>query len=161
MPELKWIHFDKITTAFLTEAPVRYEVAIDTSLSQQQLWNAFADAKTWPHWFPKVTHASYDGPAPYDVGTMRRSIVDGIHYEETMLIWDEPQRWGYRIDKATSAISRAQLELTEFEKMDSGTRVKWILACNPIYPINKNDFEEFLEKLLAETLEKLEKYLQQ
>ncbi len=156
-----WHSFDEVGLEFLNTAKVKYIIEVDTHLQQQVVWNAFADADTWQHWFPKVELASYDGTGPYGVGTTRRSIVDGTHYDETMLAWDEPRCWGYRINRATRAISKTQLEITEFEATETGTRVRWILACDPLYEIDKQSFKNFLEKMLKEAIQRLEKYISQ
>jgi hypothetical protein len=84
MTVIHWINFDKVNASFADNALLRFEVSVDTPLSQQQLWDAFANAGGWPHWFPKVASASYDGAEPYGIGTVRCSLVDAIHYEETM-----------------------------------------------------------------------------
>ena len=49
-----------------------------------------------------------------------------------MLAWDDPTRWIYRIDRSTADLALAQVEATLFqERSTGGTRVVWILACEP------------------------------
>lgn len=87
----------------------------------------------------------------------------GDRYEETMLIWEEPHRWGYRIDRATTAIASAQFELTEFEEVPDGTRVIWTLASDPLPNLNylagDRDFIAFLKDIPDRALRGLDAYL--
>ena len=152
-----WNNLEGVGMEFLDNAKVKLVVATVTSLPRQEVWDAFVDAGTWQSWFPKVECAFYLGDAPYDVGTIRRSIVDGVLYDETMLVWKEPCRWGYRIDRATFAMSEAHLEITEFQAIEAGTRVIWTLAFDPLYDIDEKDFGGFLKDLLKEAIQGLEK----
>jgi hypothetical protein len=151
-----WKHFEPIGLAFLEAAAAKFVVEVETPLPRQQVWDAFANANTWQSWFPKVECVSYSGITPYGVGTTRRSVVDGVFYDETLLVWEEPCRWGYRIDRATKAIASAQLEITEFASIATGTRVKWILACDPLSDMPEQHFQKFLKNLLTEAIRNLE-----
>ncbi len=153
-----WNYFDEVGMEFLDNAKLKFVVEAMTHLPRQKVWDAFANPNTWQHWFPKVECVFYSGATPYGVGTTRRSIVDGILYDETMLVWEEPRRWGYRINKATFAIAKAQLEITEFEAIASGTRVRWTLACDSLYEMDKKSFGAILENLLKEAIDGLDKY---
>lgn len=128
---------DPVGLAFLDEAPLRIEVAASTSLAREQVWAFFVDAPGWSSWFPGVEESGYGEQAgPPGVGTLRTATVNGMGFEETMLAWDEPSRWIYRIDRSTQALARAQVEATLFEPAaGGGTRVVWILACDPLPPM--------------------------
>ncbi|HQQ64490.1 MAG TPA: SRPBCC family protein [Pseudomonadales bacterium] len=143
---------------YLNHAGMKIVVEVETALPRQRVWEAFADAGTWNHWFPKVECASYSGVTPYGVGTTRRSLVDGVFYDETMLVWEEPCRWGYRINRTTSAMARAQLEITELDITSTGTLVRWIFACDPLHALNTDGFRQFLATLLKEAIARLERF---
>ena len=128
-----WFEMRRVGLEFLDEAPMRVEVGVWSVLSRHQLWAAFTDATTWSSWFPDVRSADYPKQsAPYGVGTVRVADVGGMLFEETILAWDEPTRWTYRIDRCTTDLASAQVEATEFAELpDGGTQVRWTLACNP------------------------------
>lgn len=164
MDEQQWYSYAPVGPEFLDRAPLRFRIEAVTALPVQKVWDAFADTPGWVHWFPFVERALYEGPTPYGVGTIRKSWVSGDRYEETMLIWDEPRRWGYRIDRATQGIAKAQLELTEFEDAPGGgTRVIWILASDPLPNLNylagDQDFIAFLKDILERALRSLEAHI--
>jgi len=155
--------FRPVGLDFADTAPARYVVEEDVAAPQQAVWTAFADAASWPHWFPHVEWVRYEGKMPPGVGTKRISMVAGCLHDETMVVWDAPRRWGYIINSASEALSTAQIEITEFEAIPSGTRVRWILACDPLdglkYLSGDEPFETFLGRLFTQTMRNLEAYL--
>ena len=163
MAESVWHDFRPVEAEFLNHAPVVHRIESVTRLPRQAVWDAFADPTGWKHWFPFTENAIYEGGTPYGIGTIRKSWVGGERFEETMLIWDEPRRWGYRIDRATQALAGAQIELTEFETAPEGTRVIWTLACEPLPGLSflsgDADFPAFLKDMLDKALRALEAHL--
>jgi hypothetical protein len=124
-----WFKMRKVDLGFLASAGKTSAVECDLRAARCDVWKAFTDAATWPHWWPGVQSASYgDATGPYGVGTFRQATVSGQTYEEYIVAWDEGRRWAYYIDRATLPIARAQLECTDFEDHGSGTRVRWIVA---------------------------------
>ena len=165
MSDLAMHEFRPVGLDFADSAPARYVVEEDVAAPRQAVWEAFADAATWPHWFPHVEWVRYEGKMPPGVGTKRISMVAGCLHDETMVVWDEPRRWGYTINKATQPLAKAQIEITEFEESPGGTRVRWILACDPLegllYIAGDEPFEKFLGRLFTETMRNLEVYLRE
>ena len=155
-----WFGLQPVGLEFLDDAPLRIEVEVETSLPRQQLWTAFVDAPSWSSWFPGVLEAGYrEQTLPYGVGTIRTAHVNGVHYEETILAWDEPTRWIYRIDRSTADLAMAQVEATLFdERSDGGTRVVWVLACapRPSMAAAADSLPEILEQILTEAIRNLE-----
>jgi len=163
MTQLTWHDFRSVPLDFVETAPVRYIIEQDVKAPRQAVWDAFADASSWSEWFPHVAKAWYEGTPPWGVGTIRKSDVAGCLHDETMVVWDEPRRWGYIINRATEALSSAQIEVTEFEEIPTGTRVRWILACDPregmSYLSGGENFDAFLRKLFDEAMRRLEAYI--
>jgi hypothetical protein len=163
MGDTTWVEMEPVDLGYLERAPAVWSVEVVVAAPRQAVWDAFADAWSWPRWFPHVEAASYDGDPPYGPGTIRRSSVAGALHVETMLAWDEPTRWGYRVDRATVRLSTAQLELTEFSDCDGGTRVRWTIACDPLdefsFLAGDRPMEEFLAELHAGAMRRLEVYL--
>jgi hypothetical protein len=127
-----WFEFQKVDLAFVASAERRYVAECDLESPLHAVWNAFVDPSTWRLWWPDLESASYPGAVPpYGAGTLRAATVGGHKYEETILVWDERRRWGYRIDRATVPIATAQVECTEFEDRAGATRVRWTLAQDP------------------------------
>jgi uncharacterized protein YndB with AHSA1/START domain len=163
MSEPVWHDCRRVGLDYADTAPARYVVERDIAAPRQAVWDVFSDAATWVHWFPYIDWVTYDGPAPYGVGTIRRSSVAGALHDETMVAWDEPRRWGYIIDRVTEPLSTAQIEITEFDEIPGGTRVRWILACDPLpglkFLSKDEPFEAFLGRVLENALKGLAAYL--
>lgn len=167
MSEQQWYELRPVDAQFADSAPSRYVIEADIAMPRQAVWDAFADPSTWKHWWPGVSDVIYEGTKPDGVGTLRKSVVNGENFHETMLVWDEPAkhgiaRWGYRIDRATLALASAQLEITEFEDSADGTLVRWILAVDPLQDFEQfaqgQTFEQFLQDLLGQALGRLQTY---
>ncbi len=127
-----WFNLQKVELDFLHTAPKVYTAECLVALPRSEVWKAIVDPATWQEWFPGVRSVSYLGEPPHGVGTKRVSDVRGHLFEETMLAWDEPRRWVYRIDRATVPVAKAQLESTELEDHANGTTlVRWRLAVEP------------------------------
>lgn len=146
---------------FLDEAPLRVEIEVTSGLPRARVWQAFVDAGTWPGWFPGVRYACYpEQSPPHGVGTLRAADVEGQLFEETILAWDEPERWAYRIDRCTAPLAHAQVESTELaEDAAGGTRVRWILASDPREALAaaRDVLPQILERRLADALANLER----
>jgi carbon monoxide dehydrogenase subunit G len=158
-----WFQLRGVEMDFLESAPRIHVVERDVGLPRERVWRAFADASTWPHWFPGVRSAGYLGEAPYGVGTTRISHVGRLHFEETMLAWDVGRRWAYRIDRCTFPLARAQLECTDFEDRGSSTRVRWTLALDPgvALKLTAPFFEGAVRGVLDRALGRLETFAAQ
>ena len=155
-----WFTLRTVGMDFITTARRTYVVECDVKASRVDVWNAFVDPTTWHAWWPGVRSASYRGPKPYGVGTFREAAVSGQRYEEYVVAWEEGVRWAYYIHRATLPIARAQLECTEFEDVEDGTRVRWILAQDPrllmwfVSPF----FRRIMEGLFRQALARLDAY---
>jgi carbon monoxide dehydrogenase subunit G len=160
MGEPAWHVLQPVGLEFLEKAEQVFRVEQQVAAPLERVWEAFADAASWSRWFPGVEWARYDGASPAGVGTIRRSSVAGVEYEETMLVWDRGRRWAYRVDRSTAPVARAQLEITDFERSGDGTRVRWTLAVDPLeklgYMADGTPFERFLENLFRDAMRGLE-----
>jgi carbon monoxide dehydrogenase subunit G len=125
------------------------------------VWRAVADATTWADWFPGVERADYSSPPPHGVGAKRRSVVSGATYEETMLAWEAPHLWVYRIDRCSLPIAKAQMETTELESDGTGTLARWTLATDRrlLLRLASPFLDRHLQKLWTTALGNLDAYI--
>lgn len=163
MSDQTWHEFRDVGADFLETAPVRYVMRADIAQPPERVFDAFADSAGWVHWFPMVQKAQYDGPGPWGLDSIRRSWVDGVEHEERMLLWERPRIWGYNVLRATTALSAAQVEVTEFEPIPGGTRVTWTIATEPMSGFThfsgEQNLQTFLDELLVKALNNLNRHL--
>lgn len=119
---------------FVTRAPLvlAFDALVDAP--RGEVFSAVvADPSTWT-WFPGITRGSYpDGP-PLGVGSPRQVTVGGATYLETVVAWDDPVRWAYRVDATGAPIARALVEEWTFgddELRPGRTEVRWTFALDP------------------------------
>ena len=158
-----WFDLHPVEMDFLDSAPRVWNVEASLNAPRMAVWDAFAEPETWHHWFPGVLEANYAGSQrPYGIGTRRFSKVGRQRYEETMLVWDEGRRWGYRIDRTTTPLSNAHLECTDFEDDgQGGTRLRWTLSADPrmMLRLASPFMEGILQRMLKQAAFNLDNYL--
>lgn len=126
-----------VEAEFLDTAPF---VAISHATIAAPVDEVFAavsgDPATWT-WFPGFSdRGRWLTPPPHGVGSRRQVHMAGVAYTETMLVWDEPKRWTFRLDTATVPLVRAMVEDYRFEPVPAGarsdaTQLTWTFAVDP------------------------------
>jgi polyketide cyclase/dehydrase/lipid transport protein len=121
----------KASLEFLDDAPKRWRYSAAMKAPQVAVFDAIsADPSTW-RWFPGMTGGSYDGPGPYGVGSTREVRQGPSVYRETIIAWDAPSRWVYRVDEMTVPLAHALVEEWAIEPAGEGSVVRWTLAIDP------------------------------
>jgi hypothetical protein len=118
---------------FLESAPHRFEYREPLGAPSAVVFEAIsADPSTWS-WFPGIEEGAYEGTEPPGVGTRRWVRIGGVKYRETMLAWDAPHRWAYRVDETSGPVFAALLEdwVIEPANDDTSTLV-WTFAFDPL-----------------------------
>jgi hypothetical protein len=117
---------------FLADAPHRFEYAEPVGAPPPAVFAAIsADPSTWS-WFPGIDEGSYEGE-PAGVGTRRWVRIGGVKYRETILAWDEPRRWAYRVDETSAPLFAALAEDWVVEPAAGGTStLRWTFAFDPL-----------------------------
>jgi Polyketide cyclase / dehydrase and lipid transport len=124
-------HLEPVGLDFLTSAPVRFDYAAPLPAPPAAVFAAIsADPSTWT-WFPGLTNARYESAAPHGVGTIRSVVMDGVAYRETLLAFDAPTRWAYRVDESSDATFRALAEDWVITGNDDGATLTWTFAVDP------------------------------
>ena len=118
---------------FVDTAPTRLTFEETLAAPQEEVFDAVAgDPGGWARWFPGVSAGGYGGVAPYGVGTPRWVKVGGITYRETILAWDAPSRWAFRVDHTPAPIAHALVEEYTVEPLGSNESLfRWTFACDP------------------------------
>jgi hypothetical protein len=117
---------------FLANAPVRFTYTEPLPATAHIVFAAIsADPSTWT-WFPGLADARYESAPPFGVGTIRSVVMDGVAYRETLLAWDEPRRWAYRVDESSDATFRALAEDWVVRDTTGGSStLTWTFAVDP------------------------------
>ena len=117
---------------FLTTAPKIWRFEGRVGAPQERVFDAIAaDPSTWT-WFPGFSTGRYEGPGPHGVGSIRAVRVGPSIYRETILAWDGPTRWVYRVDSTTVPLAHALVEEWVVEAADGdASRVRWTFAVDP------------------------------
>lgn len=123
-----------VTLDFLEFAPKRWVFEADVEAPQSATFAAIsADPKTWT-WFPGINGGGYSGAMPPGVGTIREARMGPAVYRETILAWDEPDRWVYRVDEMTVPMAHALVEewlVSPHDDHPEHSVVRWTFAIDP------------------------------
>jgi carbon monoxide dehydrogenase subunit G len=158
---MRWYDLRKVDMGFMDAAEKTYVMEGMVRAPRAQVWAAISDPTTWASWFPGVRSASYLGEPPYGVGSRRIADMGSARYEETMLVWNEPSEWVYRIDRSTLPIANAQVESTLLEDAGHGTKVRWVLATDRrlLLKVSAPFLRRGLDRMWASALDNLGAYL--
>ena len=119
------------TLDFLQTAPKRWTFDAPMTASAASTFTAIsADPSTWS-WFPGLSSGRYAGGGEPGVGTIREVTVGGTKYRETILAWEEPDRWVYRVDEMTVPLAHALVEEWAIRAQGPGSIVRWTFAIDP------------------------------
>ena len=116
---------------FLNTAPHRFVFEASVAASKDDVFGAIsADPETWT-WWPGHDEGSYETPPPHGVGSRRHMRMGDSWYRETILAWDEPTRWAYRVDESANSLIDALVEEWVVDGDDDRSDVRWTFAVEP------------------------------
>jgi len=116
---------------FLDSAPHRFVFEADVAAPRADVFGAIsADPSTWT-WWPGHDEGSYESPPPHGVGSRRHMRMGDSWYRETILAWDEPTRWAYRVDESADAVLEALVEEWIVEGDSEHSTLRWTFAVEP------------------------------
>jgi carbon monoxide dehydrogenase subunit G len=117
---------------FLDEAPIRLVFETTIASPPDPVFAALsADPATWTKWFPGLRSGGYEGDPPYGVGTKRWVKPGRTVYRETIMAWDRPTRWTYRVDETNASLAKALIEEWAVAPAPGGATVRWTFAIDP------------------------------
>ena len=116
---------------FVEKAPHRFVFEASVPAPQAAVFGAIsADPSTWA-WWPGHEGGAYETPEPHGVGSRREMHMGESQYRETILAWDEPTRWAYRVDESADALIDALVEEWVVESDGDQSTVRWTFAVEP------------------------------
>jgi hypothetical protein len=125
VPALRPVDLD-----FVRTAPRRWAFETIVPAERERVFAALSgDPAAWKDWFPGISSGAYEGTP--GVGAARVVTVRGMSFFETVLAWDEPSRWTFRVDRSNVPIAKALVEDWTFEQLTNGTRTRWTFCYEP------------------------------
>jgi carbon monoxide dehydrogenase subunit G len=65
------------------------------------------------------------------VGSVRTVRAFRTRYRETIIAWDQDERWAFRVDETSAPLARAFAEDYRLSDEGAGTRLDWTVAMDP------------------------------
>jgi polyketide cyclase/dehydrase/lipid transport protein len=116
---------------FLSAAPKKWTFDAEVAAPPENVFAAISsDPSTWT-WFPGLSSGGYEDAGPHGVGSRRHVTMTGTTYRETILAWDPPGRWAYRVDETSVPLAHALVEDWVIEAKGDGAVVRWTFAIEP------------------------------
>jgi hypothetical protein len=140
---------EPVPASFFDTAPTIVTRSALIAAPRERVFDLIAgDPAGWGDWFPGFTHASrWETPAPHGVGSVRTVSAFATTYRETVLVWDEGERWAFRVDEMSSRVPIPLFAAygEDYRLADEGasTRLTWTIAlrarlairvCTPLLP---------------------------
>jgi hypothetical protein len=126
VPKLRPVDLD-----FVRTAPRREANEAIVPAPRSRVFDAVSgDPDGWKQWFPGFSSGRYEGEP--GVGAVRVVKYQGTTFRETILAWDAPSRWTFRVDSSTVPLANALVEDWTFDDVPGGgTLARWGFAYEP------------------------------
>jgi hypothetical protein len=122
-----------VEVTFFEDAPVVVSRRARVDAPRDRVFTLLAtDPAGWGRWFPGFSHdGRWETPPPHGVGSVRTVRAFGVRYRETILAWDEGERFAFRIDQSSVPMAKAFAEDYRLVDDGSGTTLSWTIAMVP------------------------------
>lgn len=132
MTAMRW-DLRRVDLEFFDTAPHRFRYEAVIRRPADQLFDDIAsDPAGWGDWFPGFDHSGHWlSGGPISVGSRRAVRMARVTYEETILAWDRPQRFAFRLDRAAAPLAYALAEDYRIAEHPSGSTLEWTFAIDP------------------------------
>ncbi len=152
------------TLDFIERAPLRVSESITLGAPPLRVFAVFADAPSWPRWFPLMHRASWASPEIERVGAVREVALHGLGvYRERFIAWDPGARFAFTMTETSSPLAAAIVEDFQMTPVRDGeaTRLSWTLAAEPtaIGHFAKPLVEGIMRRVFLASGPRLEAYL--
>jgi uncharacterized protein YndB with AHSA1/START domain len=126
-----------VDLSFFASAPHRTVREVQIAAPPEKVFDALArDPAGWGLWFPGFSkNGRYLTPSPHGVGSEREMRLGGTPLVETVIAWDEPTRWAFRVSRATMPGIRAMAEDYRITPKDGGSVLTWTVALDGAGPM--------------------------
>jgi hypothetical protein len=122
----------EVEPSYVDTAPKRYTFTATIAVPIDVAWKELsAPPESWSEWFPAVSKGGFEGPPPYGVGTKRWVRATATDFRETVVEYEEPRLFTYRVDQASRPIAKVLVERWTLEPDGDGTRISWTMAMEP------------------------------
>lgn len=135
-----------VDLTFFDDAPVVVRRQARVEAPRDRVFALVAtDPAGWGRWFPGFSDdGRWETPPPHGVGSVRTVRAFGVRYRETLLAWDDGERFAFRIDQSSAPMAKAFAEDYRVADEGSGTMLSWTIAmvpgsalrlCRPLLPV--------------------------
>jgi hypothetical protein len=147
---------------FLDRAPLRFEYEVELAAPRGPVFDVISSDPGGWSWFPGMEAGGYEGDGTPGVGSRRWVRLTGTTYRETILAWDAPTRWAYRVDESSVPLFEALVEDWVIEPRPGGTSaLRWIFAFAPLPDLadTMHDAHELIGRTFYEAMTRLDRHL--
>lgn len=114
---------------WIARAPQIVTVTAHFTAAPGRVFGAFADAATWPRWFPLMRSATYREPIGGGLGRERDvALLTLGRFRERFIAWDDPTRYAFTAVATTSPMLARFGEDYRLTPDGSGTRLHWTMG---------------------------------
>lgn len=149
--ELEWIE----------RAPETARISEHIEAPPARVFAMFADASSWPSWFPLMTRAVWLG-APGAVGSEREVRMRGFGtFVERFIAFEPDRRFAFTVFKSSSSMMTRFGEDYRLTPEGPGTRFDWVMGAEPtrLGKLAAPGMRVFMKQLLTRAARNLDRQL--
>lgn len=148
---------------WIARAPNVVKVSARFTAPPAKVFAAFADAATWPRWFPLMSSAAYADAAGGGLGRERTVKLRTLGtFRERFIAWDDPGRYAFTAVATSSPMLKRFGEDYRLTADGSGTRFDWTMGAElrGVAKAGAPILRMIMRRLLTRAARKLEARLQ-
>jgi uncharacterized protein YndB with AHSA1/START domain len=122
---------EPVELPWIEQAPRIARVSEHIEAPPARVFALFADADSWPRWFPLMRKAAWIG-TPGQVGSEREVSLRGFGvFRERILAFEEPYRFAFTVIKSSSGMMKRFGEDYRLTAEGHGSRFEWTMGADP------------------------------
>lgn len=123
---MAWHTYKEFDERFYQDAPFRIVVKMPVNASAERAFATLEDGELWPRWIAALRHVEWTSELPLTKGATRVvTMKNGAKIDERFIVWDQNERMGFTVVRATIPKIESFGELYELTPTANGCEIRW------------------------------------
>lgn len=123
---MTWHQYKEFDEDFYQDAPFRIVVKMPVNASPESAFATLENGALWPRWIAALRHVEWTSEVPLKKDATRVvTMKNGAKIDERFIVWDQNERMGFTVVRATIPKIESFGELYELMPTATGSEIRW------------------------------------